>query len=83
MSALTAGERMARWQAALTKTMACANQVQSIDDPIARMECSGYTIVPSMCKGVLGVSRGRRHPAQEVSLRTYSEEATTNKFRSL
>jgi hypothetical protein len=38
MSALTAGERMARWRAALEKTMSCAAQVQSVEDPIARME---------------------------------------------
>ena len=38
MSALTQSERMARWNRALEKTMACADQVQSIDDPIARMQ---------------------------------------------
>ena len=38
MSALTPSQRMERWQRALAKTMQCADQVQSIDDPIARME---------------------------------------------
>jgi hypothetical protein len=38
MSALTPSERMNRWTRALEKTMACADQVQTIDDPIARMQ---------------------------------------------